>query len=167
LPLFGKGPLQESACTGINILGMFEHCTRYNSLVSHRDQLETKLAAALIRACQAPYGPVHLSVPVDVMRGPVEYGVPTYDLLPLLLKKPSLVDEIAIEALYAKIKSAHRIVLLIGGNCGDAIGPILEFAESARALFITTPDGVGLVSPNHRLYRGVYRSDTCLLNQIA
>lgn len=34
---FGKGALQESSCTGINTVGMFRHCTRYNSLVSHVD----------------------------------------------------------------------------------------------------------------------------------
>lgn len=49
LPSFGKGALQESACTGINTVGMFRHCTRYNSLVSHRDQVENKLVNALDR----------------------------------------------------------------------------------------------------------------------
>jgi len=39
LPSFGKRALQESACTGINTLGMFRHCTRYNSLISHPEQI--------------------------------------------------------------------------------------------------------------------------------
>src|SRR3954468_8739440 len=43
LPYFGRGALQESACTGVNAVGMFGHCTRYNSLVSHVDQVETKV----------------------------------------------------------------------------------------------------------------------------
>eukprot|EP01032_Pedospumella_encystans_P032884 gene32884-37141_t len=29
---FGRHGLQESACTGIDVLAMFRHCTRYNSL---------------------------------------------------------------------------------------------------------------------------------------
>src|SRR5664279_6528288 len=60
LPSFGKRALQESACTGINTLGMFRHCTRYNSLVSHPEQIESKLITALQRAVRAPRGPVHL-----------------------------------------------------------------------------------------------------------
>src|SRR5512145_733167 len=47
LPTFGLGPFQESSADAMDIVGMFEHCTRYNSLVSHPDQLEKKLAAAL------------------------------------------------------------------------------------------------------------------------
>jgi acetolactate synthase-1/2/3 large subunit len=47
LPSFGKHGLQESACTGIDVMGMFRHCTRYNSLVSHAMQLERAAAAFL------------------------------------------------------------------------------------------------------------------------
>ena len=52
LPSFGRRSFQESGCTGINVVGMFRHCTGYNSLVSHSDQMETKLANALMRAHQ-------------------------------------------------------------------------------------------------------------------
>jgi acetolactate synthase-1/2/3 large subunit len=69
LPSFGRNPLQESACTGINTLGMFRHCTRYNSLVSHPKQFEAAVAA-LQRATRRR-GPAHLSVPVDVSAAPV------------------------------------------------------------------------------------------------
>jgi len=69
LPSFGKNPLQESSCTGINTLAMFRHCTRYNSLVSHPLQMEAKLISALQSAIRAP-GPSHLTVPVDVFRSP-------------------------------------------------------------------------------------------------
>src|SRR3569833_447820 len=58
LPVFGKHPLQESSCTGINVLGMFRHCTRYNSLISHPEQFQPKLVTALQRATRTPRGPV-------------------------------------------------------------------------------------------------------------
>jgi len=56
MPSFGKNPLQESTCTGIDTLAMFRHCTRYNSLVSHPKQIEAKLISALQRAVRAPKG---------------------------------------------------------------------------------------------------------------
>jgi len=155
LPAFGKHPLQESACTGIDVLGMFRHCTRYNSLISHPKQLEPKLIAALQRATRAPCGPVHLSVPVDVFRSQSVPAAPSYDLRQLLASS-SMIDDDAVETLYRMIMAANKIVLLIGGWCGEAAGSILQFAALKGASFVTTPDGKGLVSPHHPLFRGVF-----------
>jgi acetolactate synthase-1/2/3 large subunit len=155
LPAFGKHPLQESSCTGINVLAMLRHCTRYNSLVSHPKQLEPKLIAALQSATRAPRGPAHLSVPLDVFRSPSEHSVPSYDLRRLLASS-SLVDDDAVKALHRMLDEARNVVLLIGGWCGEAIGSILQFAALKGASFVTTPDGKGLVNPYHPLFRGVF-----------
>ncbi len=155
LPSFGKNPLQESTCTGINTLGMFRHCTRYNSLISHPKQLESKLIAALQRATRTPRGPVHLTIPIDVFRKPSLHDAPAYDL-PSLLMPSSLVDDDAIETLGEMLSKARNVVLLIGGWCGESIASILQFAALKGATFVTTPDGKGLVSPHHPLYRGVF-----------
>ena len=155
LPAFGKHPLQESACTGINVLGMFRHCTRYNSLISHPKQLEPKLIAALQRATRAPRGPVHLTVPVDVFRSPGAPAAPSYDLRQLLAPS-SMIDDDAVDTLYRMLADAKKVVVLIGGWCGEAAGSILQFAALRGATFVTTPDGKGLVSPHHPLFRGVF-----------
>ncbi|CAN5487965.1 acetolactate synthase large subunit [soil metagenome] len=155
LPAFGKNPLQESSCTGINTLSMFRHCTTYNTLVSHPKQLESKLIAALQRAIRPPHGPSHLTIPVDVFRSPSPHSAPSYDLRTLLMPS-SLVDDDAIETLRGLLAEARNIVLLVGGGCGEAVGSILQFAEMKGAAFVTTPDGKGLVNPQHPLYRGVF-----------
>lgn len=157
LPSFGKKALQESACTGVNTLGMFRHCTRYDTLVSHSDQLESKLVNALMRACKAPHGPAHLSIPVDILRTPIAHSIPAYNLTSLL-HQPSLVDEALVQALYSEVTQARRIVILIGGglSCGESIEAILKLAEMTDSRFVTSPDGKGLVNTRHRLYRGVF-----------
>jgi len=155
LPAFGKHPLQESACTGVNVLGMFRHCTRYNSLVSHPKQLEPKLISALQRATRAPRGPSHLTVPVDVFRSPASHAKPSYDLRTLLAPS-SLVDDDALDTLRNLLAASKNVVLLIGGWCGEAIGTILQFATLRGAPLVTTPDGKGLVNPYHPLFRGVF-----------
>lgn len=155
LPVFGKGALQESACTGINTVGMFSHCTRYNTLVSHVDQLETKLVQALMRASQPPHGPVHLSIPLDILRGTVEQRLSPQGLQ-ALLRKPSLVDEEMVRALFVSLQSARKMTLIIGGDCGEAIDAIIHFAEMTDSCFVTTPDAKGLINPHHVLYRGVF-----------
>ncbi len=155
LPAFGKRALQESACTGVNTLGMFRHCTRYNSLISHPEQMEPKLIAALMRATRTPRGPVHLTIPLDILKSASPQAAPSYDLR-TLLHPSAMIDEAAVEALYQMLQSAKNIVLLIGGWCGEAAGAILQFAALKGAKFVTTPDGKGLVSPRHPLYRGVF-----------
>ncbi len=155
LPVFGKHPLQESSCTGINVLGMFRHCTRYNSLISHPEQFQPKLVAALQRATRAPRGPVHLSVPVDIFRSPLARATPSYDLRNLLAPS-SLIDDGAMDSLQRMIADAKRMVLVIGGGCGEAIASILQLAALKGAQFVTTPDGKGLVSPHHPRFRGVF-----------
>ena len=73
---FGLGAFQEGSCTGINTMSMFESCTRYNTLVSHSAQLETKLLQAISYTKSNRPGPAHLSIPLDIMRAKVEprYG---------------------------------------------------------------------------------------------
>jgi acetolactate synthase-1/2/3 large subunit len=158
LPQFGRNPLQESSCTGVDIVGMFRHCTRYNSLVSHVDQTRTKLAAALIVAAEAPRGPAHLSIPVDILRHPVERLEREHDLRRLLAGKARLVDMTALLEVKRLLDAAIRPVFLIGGNhsVGAASAAIVRLAEHIGALFITTPDGKGFVDPGHPAYRGVF-----------
>ncbi|MBU1426805.1 MAG: thiamine pyrophosphate-binding protein [Gammaproteobacteria bacterium] len=155
MPSFGKNPLQESTCTGIDTLAMLRHCTRYNSLVSHPKQIEAKLISALQRAVRGPKGPSHLTFPVDVFRSPSPHQTPSYDLRNLLAAS-SLVDDHAIATLREMLSAARHVVLLIGSGCGEAIGSILQFAAMKGSHFVTTPDGKGLVNPRHPLFRGVF-----------
>lgn len=155
LPTFGKAAFQESSCTGINTVGMFQYCTRYNTLVSHVDQLEHKLVTAILRAHYPTPGPVHLSVPLDVFRTAGPSSAPAYHL-PTLLREPALLDIVAIEELYRQISNAKKAVLVIGAGCSDAISPIIEFAMLMKIPFVTTPQAKGLVSATHPLNKGVF-----------
>jgi len=157
LPSFGKRALQESGCIGVNTLGMFRHCTRYNSFVSHIDQVENKLLNALMRAQQTPAGPAHLSIPVDILRGiPTQNAETSYDMDMLFRKKPSLVDEYAVQSLLAELGDARRLVFLIGNGCAEAIEALMKLVDLTQAVFVTTPDGKGLINPRHPAYRGVF-----------
>ena len=158
LPSHGKRALQDSSCAGVNVVGMFEHCTRFNSLVSHVEQLEAKLVNALMSAYQVPNGPSHLSIPVDVLRAGVAEVKPAFNLRQRLRQtaEANIMDESAIDQLCGELKPARRVAMLIGGGCGEAIGAILGVAEALGAALITTPDGKGLINPDHRLYRGVF-----------
>jgi len=63
LPKFGRRALQESSCTAIDTVAMMRHCTVFSSLVSHAEQLESKLISAIMAAHRSPHAPAHLSIP--------------------------------------------------------------------------------------------------------
>ena len=151
---FGRGAFQESSCTGINTVGMFQYCTRYNTLVSHVEQFEHKLTAAVTSAFQSPGGPAHLSIPLDVLRSPSPVAQPSYNLI-ALIHRPSLLDSGAVDELCRQLDKAKKVVFVIGGGCNETIGIILELALLINATVVTVPHGKGLVSPYHPLFRGV------------
>lgn len=152
---FGKGALQESSCTGINTMAMFRPCTRYNSLVSHAEQLPTKLFNALMQAQRAPSGPSHLSIPVDILRQPLpDEALP--DFAGLLRRAPALVDLPAVRQLARLLFSARQPVWLIGDGCGEAAADLMQLVQRTEGHFITTPDGKGFINPRHPRYRGVF-----------
>ncbi|RZL36652.1 MAG: thiamine pyrophosphate-binding protein [Rubrivivax sp.] len=153
---FGKGALQESSCTGVNTMAMFRPCTRYNSLVSHAEQLPTKLFNALMQAQRAPSGPSHLSIPVDILREPLPEGMETPDFAGLLRRAPAMVDLPAVRQLARLLFSARQPVWLIGDGCGDAAADLMQLVQRTDGRFITTPDGKGFINPRHPRFRGVF-----------
>lgn len=153
LDSFGNGAVQESSCTGIDTVAMLQHCTRYNTLVSHLKQLERKLVAAITLAFQAR-GPVHLSIPLDLLRSPLEASGRPVNIRSLT-RSPRTTDRERVELLARRIRSAGQIVIVIGEGCCDAMPAIIEFAESRGAIIVTTPQAKGLVDSYHPHYRGV------------
>ena len=156
LPSFGKGALQESSCTGVNVVGMYRHCTRYNSLVSHPGQLETKLVNAILQAQQNPKGPAHLSIPVDILRSKVLPNGIDYNLQQQISRQNGMIDEIATQELQDALEQSEAPIFLIGCGTGDAIEAIMQLVAICGAKFITTPDAKGLINPRHRSYCGVF-----------
>lgn len=154
LNTFGRKAFQESADTGINTIGIYEHCTRYNSMVSHIDQFEGKLITAVMTAMSAPRGPVHLSIPLDILRSIAPVSKPTYNL-PSLIQTPNTCDNIAVAQLAEELMLAKNPVFVLGGDCAESIRVITTVAVAMDAIIVTTPDGKGLISPYHPLYRGV------------
>lgn len=150
LATFGRGAFQDSSCTGINTVGMLQYCTRYNSLVSHPEQLVYKLYAAVMAALRTSR-PAHLSMPTDVFRGPAP------PIVNFSLETPSVpLDSAAVEHLFADLRLARRVVIVIGGGCADAAPEIMEFAHLLGAGVVAMASGKGYVNARHPCFRGVF-----------
>ncbi len=150
---FGRKALQESSDTGVNTVGMFQFCTGYNTMVSHVDQFEQKLIAAIMTAISNSC-PVHLSVPLDILRSPLPINKPSYDARDLL-RAPHMQDETAVQRLCDQLETSSGAVFVLGEGCYEAIALILRVAFKLNARIVTTPDGKGLISSYHPLYCGV------------
>jgi len=154
---FGRGAMQESSCTGIDTVSMFRSCTRYNTLVSHKEQFERKLSAAILYSRGSPAGPAHLSIPIDVMKAESPVSRPSYTLAADHWNCPiSRVDDTVDEVFDRIIQTDNKVAFVIGHGCRDAIGIILKVAKQINAILIVTPHAKGLVSPFQPLFRGVF-----------
>lgn len=154
LTSFGKGAFQESSCTGINTVGMMSYCTRYNTLVSHADQFEQKLFTAISHAFGPSPGPVHLSIPLDVMRTPIPNTQPRFDITELQPAPPQASSQ-DIDQLADILTENTKPVFVIGEGAVSAMGSILNLAQRLDATLLTTPHGKGLINPHHPQFAGI------------
>lgn len=151
---FGRKAMQDSGDTGVNVVGMYQFCTRFNTLVSHVEQLEHKLITAIMTAFGSPGGPVHLSIPADVLSAELGQTGMSYDIRKVLTQ-PMLQDESAVAHLCAELSDSKKVVFVVGSGCRDAASLVIEAANILKAPILATPDGKSFVSPYHPLFRGV------------
>jgi acetolactate synthase-1/2/3 large subunit len=154
LPKFGKRALQESSCTAIDTVGIFRYVTQFNTLVSHHEQLESKLVSAIMAAHRVPNGPVHISIPADILRSPATINNHIHS--DLLVHDFAMSDENAIARLCEKMSRVDNIVMYIGNGAGKASKQIMEFINLTGASFVSGPMGKSWVDETHPQYRGVY-----------
>ena len=152
---FGQGAFQESSCTGINTLDMFAGCTRYNTLVSHPEQLESKLLHALSYALGHQPGPVHLAIPLDVMRHTVNEAT-SVAALNAFIPNEVVPDAGSVQRVVEDLADIDRATLVLGEDAIQSAGQWVQLAELRGWSLVTTPRAKGLVNSFHPLYRGVF-----------
>ncbi|MCI2284646.1 hypothetical protein L3081_16175 [Colwellia sp. MSW7] len=154
LPKFGRNALQESSCTAIDTVAIFKHCTRYSTLISHTEQIHPKLISAIMAANRIPKGPVHISIPSDILRQPTV--IASKMKIGRLVQDFTLTDNDAVEKLTVMLSNTWRIALFLGKGCGSAIDEIMEFSDLTHAPIVTAPAGKRWLDGYHTRYRGVY-----------
>ena len=150
---FGSQAVQESSCTAIDTVAIFKHCTFYSSLISHPDQLERKLIAAIAAAYQHQR-PVHLSIPLDIARSKFPTP-PNRRLFPPFIHRSTAFDTEMANNLAKKLDTSSQPVFVIGEDCSEAIPSILSYCERNGTSIVATPQGKGLINPYHPNFYGV------------
>ena len=154
LPKFGRNALQESSCTAIDTVAIFNHCTRYSTLISHTEQIHTKLVSAIMAANRTPNGPAHISIPSDILRQKPTKG--SEIKVARLVQEFTLTDNNAVDKLTLMLCNSWRVALFLGKGCGSAIDEIMRFSDLTHAPIVAGPAGKRWVDGYHRRFRGVY-----------
>ncbi len=151
---FGRQDLQDSSDDAISIVTMLSRCTRYNSMVTHIDQLKYKLMKAVKTAFIYPAGPVHLSIPIDIWTQMVDADIP--DGSAGFKKRGNEgYDQESYEALCKLVVGGKKLLFLLGENSLPYSKSIVACAELLAADIVTTPTAKGCIQANHPLYKGV------------
>lgn len=157
LATFGRGALQESAgALGANTVAMLDSVTRYNSLISHPQQLLAQLDKAVMHAFGPTPGPVHLSISRDVFTKEFQAHDKAHvrtSLKTFMTIAPN-VDELSY--LRFLLDTHKSTVILVGNHAKNCADLILSLAELNEWHYVLSPGAKGYLPSNHPLYAGVY-----------
>lgn len=152
---FGKVAFQESTSYAIDIVEIFRHVTKSSTMVVRSDKVGEMTRHALRTALTGRRGPVHLNLPMDVMRGDIEEAVIQHDQF-ISTSRPCCSSEDIGKAV-SLLLSAARPAMLIGNgvSIADASDEALQIAELLSVPVATTPQAKGSFPDNHSLSLGV------------
>lgn len=152
---FGKGALQESTYEGINIVDIFRHFTKYSAMVITPEKTGEMMRQALRVALSGRRGPVHLNIPMDVMREDVDEEIIPHDKF---IPHTMYFDRYSIKMAATLLLNAKKPVILLGNGSliSGAVDEVIKFAEILSIPVATTPKAKGAFPENHELSLGVF-----------
>lgn len=147
----GKPMGQDSSIFGTDLVDMFKSVTKFSARVERGDMLQPFLEHALSAAVTGVKGPVHLSIPFDILLEEIE---------PFQIDLPLSHDMISPRTaeVIEKLNEAKRPLLYLGKgvHSSKAYEEVQHLAEHWNLPVITTPGGKGTFPTNHTLSLGAF-----------
>lgn len=158
----GANALQDSSDVGdVDVVRLLGAVTKYSTMVASPEQLLHKISTALTTALSVPQGPVHLSIPSDVMRATIP-AVTEERLQRILatLQRPQRaaagLEVSSLAALMARLAVAKSPVFVLGERTELAGAALPRFLAACGIPAAVTPSGVGALAWDHPSFVGVY-----------
>ena len=146
----GKALGQDSTIFGTDLVKMFEPVTKFSARVERADQFQRYLQHALEKAYFGVKGPVHLSIPMDILNEQIEE---------FELDLPNNMGELIssrLDEFINKLDNAKKPVILAGKGIHSSLAyeEVKSLAEIWNIPVMTTPGGKGTFIENHPLSLG-------------
>lgn len=141
---FGRNSLQDSS-SELDTVSIFKEITAYSTLISHVDQVESKLFEALATSSISKK-PVHLSIPSNILKERIE-GESHY---PRIFQNMLRYSQWILNKLLSESKSP---IIYIGGKSNSEL---MNLCNSVNLPYICSPTGKGAVDETSTLFRGVF-----------
>ncbi len=152
ISLFGKGAFQETGDEAVNIVNIFSNFTKYSCMMLSEERVQYIIHKALRMACSHPSGPVHISLPVDIMKRDASSR-----RLKIFRFEEASFNREGVKATAEKLVSAKRPVILAGWGVVLSRGAaeLLELADQLNIPVATSPKAKGVFPETHPLSLGV------------
>ena len=147
----GKPLGQDSSIFGTDLVDMFKSVTKFSARIERGDMLQPFLQHALETAVTGVKGPVHLSIPFDVLLEEIE---------PFQIDLPASHEMVSprLTEVIDKVNDAKRPLIFLGKgvHSSSAYEEVQHLAEHWNIPVITTPGGKGTFPSNHKLSLGAF-----------
>lgn len=148
----GKALGQDSSMFGTDLTEMFRPVTLFSAKIEDARTLKSYLQHAFEKALTGPKGPVHLSVPLDVLVEEIDGFTMSSQLIG---DQPVSTN---LERVSNILNQASNPVMLLGKgvHIAKAYQEVKEFAEKWHVPVMTTPGGKGTFPTKHPLSLGAF-----------
>jgi acetolactate synthase I/II/III large subunit len=147
----GRAMGQDSSVFGTDLVKMFEPVTLFSARVERADQFPLYFQHALETALTGRKGPVHLSIPADVLMEEIE---------PFTLTLPHLQQPVSpyMNEVKSLLEHAKKPLLFLGKgvHISQAYDEVKYLSLQYNIPVITTPGGKGTIRTDHPRYLGPF-----------
>ncbi|MDI6729618.1 MAG: thiamine pyrophosphate-binding protein [Thermodesulfovibrionales bacterium] len=151
--VFGKGAVQEFVGESLSIVNMFKRITKYSDIIINEQRVQEVVSKALRMALTGRTGPVHLNLPIDIMKR----EVPEKDRT-IPIGQTAVFDREGVKQAARLLLNAQMPVIIAGWGTvlSRADAEIRELAEIMDIPVATSPKGKGIFNELHPLSLGVF-----------
>jgi len=139
----GEGRLHETR----NLQAAMAECAVWNHTLARPDELPKVMARTFAIFNSERPGPVHLTLPLNVITAPADHVVVETWPLP---SRPAPAAE-PLQAAATLLNRAQRPVLALGGGAADALQAVQRLVETLDAPVTLTHNAKGLLPKDHPL----------------
>lgn len=145
----GKGAIQEMDAQDI-----VRPITKYSNTVMNEADVLAELDKAVRTALTPPFGPVHISIPIDVQRMEAPAVIPEAPKLSELHAVRPNPEE--LEHAASLLNEAKEGIIMVGRGGRSAADAIMQLSERLQWPIITTPSAKGIIPADFPLNLGNY-----------